>query len=135
MGRGKAVRIINLPRPIREQYRRALQLEGSGSQSRDLLTHVRRTIRQAQEKFGEDLFQVLTAEESDLLAVIESGAAEVQHIAEETLLPLARVEVLLKDLESRKIVEKRKKGGKTAVARGAAVNLYFIAEKYKSSRG
>jgi hypothetical protein len=135
MGRGKAVRIINLPRPIREQYRRALQLEGSGSQSRDLLTHVRRTIRQAQEKFGEDLFQVLTAEESDLLAVIESGAAEIQHIAQESLLPIPQVKRLLDDLIDRGIIVTAKKGGKTDGARGARIDLYFIAEKYKSNRG
>jgi hypothetical protein len=124
-------RILGLPEPLRRQFKRALQLAGS-NQSKWLFVQVRQLIRAQKERYGEDLFQVLTEEERDLLAVIISGAAEVQHIAEESLLPVARVEVLLKDLVNRGIIEKAKKGGKTDQARGARIDLYFVSPKYKS---
>jgi hypothetical protein len=134
MGRSKAVKILNLPKPIREQFIRALALSGAGSQSSWIYAQIRRFIRQQQEQFGEDLFQVLTAEERDLINVIESGAAEIQHIAQESLLPLYQVERLLNDLIARGIVETQKKGGKTDGARGARIDLYFVSKKYKSNQ-
>src|SRR5215813_2649539 len=123
---GQAVRILGVPKSTRKLFRRALALSGAGSQSRWLLTQVRRFIREQQEKFGEDLLTALTEEEKDILSIIESGAAEIQHIAEESLLPENQVLKILTDLIEMGFVESRPKGGKTDGARGAKITLYFV---------
>lgn len=122
------VYIAGLPRTTREQFSRALELAGAGSQAQWLATAIRRFIREQQERFGQDLFAVLTAEEQQVLDVIASGAAELPHIIDETLLPQARVERALANLERRRLVEARRKGGKTDGARGAVVTLYVALE-------
>ena len=125
-----SVRIINLPKKTHRQLRRALGLLGAGSQSQWVHTEVRKIIRKAQKEFGEDLFDFLTEEERHVLNTIASGAAEIPHIAEECLLSEKRVEILIADLIDRGFVERRKKGGKTAAARGAVIDLYFVTKKY-----
>lgn len=124
----RAVQVRHLPKGTHKYFRRALALAGAGSQSKWLLTQIRQFIRQQQERFGEDLFEVLTDEERDLLEIIRSGAAELQHIAEESMLPERRVTAILCDLVERGLVEKRKKGGKTERARGAVIEMYFVKE-------
>jgi hypothetical protein len=126
---GKAVRVLNLPKGTHKLFRRALAIAGAGSQSKWLLTQIRQFVRQQQQKFGEDLFQVLTAEEKDLLEIIASVAAEIQHIAEESMLPEKQVAKIIADLVDRGLVEERAKGGKTDQARGAKIKLYFVKEK------
>ena len=129
---GSAVRIAGLPKSTHKLFKRALAVSGAGSQSRWLSTQIRKFIREQQEKCGDDLFKVLTVEEQDIISIIQSGAAEIQQITEESLLHEQRVRQLLADLVERGILETRKKGGKTAVARGAVIDLYFVVEKYPS---
>jgi DNA-binding MarR family transcriptional regulator len=107
---------------------RALELAGSGSQSQWLLSQVRRFIREQRERFGEDLFAVLTSEEADVIAVIENGAAEFAQIVQESLVPEARVSKILESLIERNLVVKRFKGAPDK-ARGAKVELYFVRQK------
>lgn len=126
--RRKAVHVRDLPKQTHEMFARAIELAGAGSQARWLSTQIRLFIREQQERFGADLFAVLTADEQQVLNVIRDGAAELQQIAEETLLTEAKVMKILERLERRKRIEARKKGGKTDAARGAVVTLYFIAE-------
>jgi hypothetical protein len=123
---GQAVRILGVPKTTHKRFRRALALAGAGSQSRWLLTQIRRFIKEQEGKFGEDLFIVLTDEEKDLLEIIASGAAELQHIAEESLLPEKQVAKLVADLVDRGFVEERFKGGKTNQARGARIKMFFV---------
>ena len=123
---GQAVRILGVPKSTRKLFRRALALFGAGSQSKWLQSQIRRYIKQAEEKFGEDLLKALTDEEKDILNIIESGAAEIQHIAEESLLPEKQVQKILADLIEMGFVESRLKGGKTDGARGAKITLYFV---------
>src|SRR5262249_14173136 len=104
---GQAVRILGVPKSTRKLFRRALALSGAGSQSRWLLTQVRRFIREQQEKFGEDLLTALTEEEKDLIDIIASGAAEIQHIVEAATLPEKRVASIIADLIERGFVEER----------------------------
>jgi hypothetical protein len=123
---GEAVRILGVPKKTHKRFRRALAVAGAGSQSQWLMAQIRRFIREQEGKFGEDLFLVLTDEEKDLLEIIGSGAAELQHIAEESLLPEKQVAKLIADLVDRGFVEERFKGGKTEQARGAKIKLYFV---------
>jgi len=106
-------------------FRRSLALSGAGSQSQWLSGQVRRLIREQQEIHGEDLLRVLTIEETEIVSVIRSGAAEFPQIVEESMIAESRVRVILDDLVDRGIVQERKKGGKTDKARGAAIALYF----------
>ncbi len=122
------VYVAGLPRATREQFARALELAGAGSQAKWLATQIRRFIREQQEAFGADLFAVLTSDEQHVLDVVKSGAAELQHIAEESLLPVARVVKILESLERRKRIQARPKGGKTDGARGAVATLYIALE-------
>ncbi|HKX30643.1 MAG TPA: hypothetical protein VJ302_23340 [Blastocatellia bacterium] len=125
----KAVKLVNVPKPTHRLFRRALTLSGAGPQSRWLLAKMRQFIRETQREYGEDLFTVLTAEEDDLLRIISSGAAELLHIVEESMLPEKRVESMIADLIDRGFIDVRKRGG-TEKARGASVKLYFVTEKY-----
>lgn len=129
MRRNSNIRIQGVPKHIHGQFRRALALAGAGSQSKWILTQIRQFVRQQQEKFGEDLFHVLTAEEKDLLDVIASGAAELPQIIEESMLPEKQVITMLTELKDRGFIEERPKGGKTDQARGAKIKLYFVVEK------
>lgn len=122
---GDAVRILGLPKSVHRLFRRSLQLAGAGSQSQWLATQIRRHIREQQEIHGENLLQVLTAEEADIVALIRSGAAEFPQIVEESLMTERRVRELVDDLVERGIVHERRKGGKTDGARGAVIKLYF----------
>ena len=122
---GDAVRILGLPRRLHRLFRRSLALSGAGSQSQWLSGQVRRLIREQQEIHGDDLLRVLTIEETEIVTVIRSGAAEFPQIVEESMLAESRVRTILDDLVDRGIVQERKKGGKTDGARGAAVKLYF----------
>jgi DNA replication initiation complex subunit (GINS family) len=124
-----AVRIAGLDKRTQIMFRRSLALLGAGSQSKWLQTRIRLFIRQAQERFGDDLFEVLTEEERQILEVIASGAAEIQHICEETLLQRQQAERLIHELCERGLLMERKKGGKTEQARGAKVSLYFVIER------
>lgn len=128
-----AVRIAGLNKHQQALFRRALQLAGAGSQSKWLQTRIRLFILDVQQQFGDNLFDVLTEEERQVLNVIQSGAAEIAHICEETLLAREQAERLIADLIDRGLIVERKKGGKTAQARGARVSLYFVVEKYKAA--
>ena len=126
---GQAVRIFGVPKNTHKRFRRALALAGAGSQSKWLLTQIRRFIREQETRFGDDLFNVLTEEEKDILSIVGSGASELQHIAEESLLPEKQVLNLLSELIERGFIEERAKGGKTDQARGAKIKMYFVKEK------
>ena len=76
MSQSSNVRILGVPKTTQKLFQRALALAGAGSQSKWLLTQIRRFVRQQQQKFGEDLFRVLTDEERDIIEIIASGAAE-----------------------------------------------------------
>lgn len=128
MKRGRTVFVRDLPKQMREQFARAIELAGAGSQAKWISTQIRLFIREQQEKFGADLFAVLTADEQQVLDVIRSGAAELAHIVEESLLPPSRVAQILDNLERRKRIEARRKGGKTEGARGAATTLYIALD-------
>lgn len=130
---GKAVRVINLDRNLQRLFRRAVTLSGVGSQSKWISSQIRRLIREQQERFGEDLFEQLTAEEKDVYDVVTSGAAEIQHIVSESLLPKSRVIAILADLIERGYIRESKKGGKTEQARGAVIKLYFPKENKRDS--
>lgn len=135
--RGKAVQFRNLPKPLRIKFARAAELSRM-SQSQAATFIARRFIREVEEKFG-DLFNVLTPEESDVVAVVRSGAAESQLIAEETGIPLLRLtnkqkRGILDDMVSRGVLVTRKKGGKTEGARGAVIDLYFVSPKYEAAK-
>lgn len=124
---GHAIRILGLSPDTRRLFRRALALSGAGSQSRWISAKIRQLIREQQERHG-DLMQALTEDEHDLIEVIRSGAAEIQHIVVESLLSEKQVEAMLADLIKRGLIEERKKGGKTAQARGAVITMYFVKE-------
>jgi hypothetical protein len=126
-----SLKVRGLSSQVRKKFSRALRLSGAGSQSQWLLVQINRFIRQQEVKHG-DLMLALTADEQWLVEVVASGAAEPDHIAEETGFALTAVERLLADLVDRGILEIRKQGGKTAVARGARRDLYFVSEKYQS---
>lgn len=123
--RGTSVRLLGVPKSLRIKFQRAVAFSGARSQSSYLLSVVRRAILDAEQKHG-DLLDVLTPEEADIVQVVTSGAAELQQIIEETLLSAKKVEQLLDGLVERKVLEIRKKGGKTEGARGAVVKLYFV---------
>lgn len=123
--RGTSVRLLGVPRSLRIKFQRAVALSGAPSQSSFLSSMVRRTVLDAEQRHG-DLLNVLTPEEADIVQVVTSGAAEIQQIIEETLLSAKKVEQLLDGLVERKVLEIRKKGGKTEGARGAVVKLYFV---------
>lgn len=123
------LKLFGLPQPVRKKFNRALAISGQGSQAKWLLTSINRFIRQSELKYG-DLNYALTAEEEWIVEVVTSGAAEPDHISEETGFALAAVMRLLADLVDRGVLETRKQGGKTDQARGARRDLYFISEKY-----
>src|SRR5262245_36896354 len=125
------VKIHGLSPKTRKKFNRALRLSGQGSQSRWILTQINRFIRKQEAKFG-DLLLALTAEETWVVEVVESGAAESEQVSEETGFPLPAVERMLDDLAERGILEVRRQGGKTDQARGARRPLYFVSEKYQS---
>jgi hypothetical protein len=125
------VKIHGLSPKIRKKFNRALRLSNQGPQSRWLLTQINRFIRQQESKHG-DLDLALTADEQWVVEVVESGAAEPEHIAEETGFALTAVLRILADLVDRGILEIRRQGGKTDHARGARRPLYFVTEKYQS---
>jgi predicted transcriptional regulator len=121
--------VHGIPKNLRRFWARALAIEGI-TQSTFLLNRIKRYVRDQQAKYGEDLFQVLSEEEKDILAVIDSGAAEIQHIAEEALLTESKAQRIIAGLIDCGYVEERKRGGKTDMARGAATKMYFVTEKY-----
>jgi hypothetical protein len=125
------LKVFGLPQSIRKKFGRALRLSGAGSQSKWLLVQINRFIRQQELKHG-DLMLAFTADEQWLVEVVASGAAEPQHIAEESGFALVAVERLLADLVERGVIEIRRQGGKTDAARGARRPLYFLTEKYQS---
>lgn len=124
----KAVKVINLPAGTQRLFRRSLALHGASSQSQWLSAQIRRLILEAKLKFGEDLFAVLTPDEQCLMEVIRSGAAEMQQIIEESLLTEAKVRRVLDELLKRRLIEEKRKGGKTEGARGAVIKMYFVRE-------
>lgn len=124
----RVAEIRNLPAPLRRRFTRALQLLGVGSTSQWVHVQVRRAIREAEARFGDDLFRHLTEEERWIAEVIGDGAAELPHIAQESAMPVERVARVLVRLIQIGQVEERRKGGKTKVARGAATKLYFLAK-------
>jgi hypothetical protein len=126
-----SLRVRGLSSHIRKKFSRALRLSGVGSQSKWLLVQINRFIRQQEAKHG-DLMLALTVDEQWLVEVVASGAAEPEHIAEETGFAPAVVERLLADLVDRGVLEIRKQGGKTDQARGARRTLYFVSEKHQS---
>lgn len=129
----QAASIHGIEKPTRRALIRALKLSGAGSQSSWIRTKIRLAIREAQKQFGGDIFSVLTDEERDILQIVASGAAELQHIAEEALLTESRIKKVLADLMDCGYVEERRKGGKTEQARGAAIKYYFVTSKYRDA--
>lgn len=126
-----SLKLRGLSSSTRKKFIRALRLANAGSQSKWLLVQINRFIRQQEEKHG-DLMFALTADEEFIVEVVGSGAAEAEHIAEETGFSLGAVERLLAELVARGVLETRKQGGKTECARGARRDLYFVSEKYLS---
>lgn len=124
----RVAEIRNLPAPLRRRFTRALQLLGVGSTSQWVHVQVRRAIREAEARFGDDLFRHLTEEERWIAEVVADGAAELPHIAQESAMPVERVSRVLARLIQIGQVEERRKGGKTKAARGAATKLYFLAK-------
>ena len=124
----RVAEIKHLPMPLRRRFTRALQLLGAGSTSQWIHVQVRRAIREAEARFGNDLFSHLTEEERWIAEIIHSGAAELAHIAQESAMPVDRVARVIARLVQIGQVEERRKGGKTAAARGAAIKLYFLAK-------
>src|SRR5262245_47605434 len=130
MGRGRSVQIRGLSAQLHNEFRRAVAIDGC-SQSEWLINKVRQFVRAQRRKYG-DLFSILTPDEQSIIEVIDDGAAEFEHIRDETMIPARRVEQVLAALVERGIVEPRSKGGKTDKARGAKITLYFLSEKYQS---
>ena len=124
----RVAEIRNLPAPLRRRFTRALQLLGVGSTSQWVHVQVRRAIREAEARFGDDLFRHMTEEERWIAEVVADGAAELPHIAQESAMPVERVSRVLARLIQIGQVEERRKGGKTKAARGAATKLYFLAK-------
>src|SRR5688572_68154 len=105
----KSVRVINLSKPLRRLYVRSLSLNGAGSQAKWIESQIRRYVVETREKFGEDLFSVLTPEEEEIVRVMRLGAWTVSDIVRESMLSEKRVREILDDLIERKMVEARKK--------------------------
>jgi len=124
----KSVKVLNLSKPLRRLWVRSLQLNGAESQAKWIESAVRRYVAETQEQFGINLFTILTPEESEIVRVVRLGAAEIDQIAEESLIPLSRVKDLLQTLTERCVIEARRRGGKQDRTRGPAVTLYFIKE-------
>ena len=124
----KSVKVLNLSKPLRRLWVRSLQLNGAESQAKWIESAVRRYVAETQEQFGINLFTILTPEESEIVRVVRLGAAEIDQIAEESLIPLTRVKDLLQTLTERCVIESRRKGGKQDRTRGPAVTLYFVKE-------
>ena len=131
MSRGNSIRLKGLPKSIQTKFRRAVALTGARSQSAWLSTMIRKLIREQEAKYG-DLMAALTPDEVDIVEVVQNGANDPEHIAEETLLSAGRLDLMLFDLVERDILEVRRQGGKTEAARGARRPLYFVSEKYQS---
>lgn len=87
----KSVKVLNLPKPLRRLWVRSLELAGAGPQAKWIESQIRRYVVESQKQFGSDLFSVLSPEEAEIVRVIRDGAAEPQHIVEETLIPEERV--------------------------------------------
>jgi len=130
----RTVEIKNLPPTLRRRFVRALELLGAGSQAQWLYIQIRRAIREAEVRFGQD-FNVLTDEERWIAEVIADGAAEIQQIAEETHCSISRARTVVGRLIQFGYVEERRRGGKTESARGAATKLYFLARPIPSRPG
>jgi hypothetical protein len=124
----KVVRVNYLDKKLRRLWARSLQLTGAGSQAQWIQSQIRRFVVETQKQFGPDLLSALSPEEAEVVRVVRDGAAELQHICEETLIPEKKVRELLDGLIDRNLIEARRKGGKTEKARGAVVTLYFVRE-------
>jgi DNA-binding NarL/FixJ family response regulator len=127
----KSVRVINLSKPLRRLYVRSLSLNGAGSQAKWIESQIRRYVVETREKFGEDLFSVLTPEEEEIVRVMRLGAWTVSDIVRESMLSEKRVREILDDLIERKMVEARKKGGRAEISKGkgAVTVLYAVIER------
>lgn len=125
------LRILGLPHKLRTRFERARAVSNAGSQSSWLLIKILRFVREQEAKHG-DLLLALSAEEEWVVEVVASGAAEPQHIAEETGFDAKTLAAILDDLVERGVLEIRAQGGKTERARGARRPLYFVSEKYQA---
>jgi predicted Rossmann fold nucleotide-binding protein DprA/Smf involved in DNA uptake len=134
MARGKTIVVRNLPVSTKMLFSRAIDLAGVGSQAQWVSAQIRRFIREQQERFGEDLFAVLTADEQQVLDAIRNGAATPDQIAEETLLTDGQVAKILAHLEQRGRIEARRQGKATSGQRGARQLLYFAIEVASARR-
>lgn len=124
----KSVRVINLPKPLRRLFVRSLSLHGAGSQAKWIESQIRRYIVEAREKYGDDLFRVLTPEEAEVVRVMERGAWTLADIMRESMLSEKRVREILDDLTERKMVEVTRQGGRSERAKhqGPVTVLYRL---------
>jgi hypothetical protein len=131
MQRGNAIRMWGLSRALHRKLIRAIQLAGFRSLSEWLLRQTLHFISE-QEQIHGNLLTALTPIEADVVRAIENGANDPEHIAQETMIAMKRLNRILADLVDRDILEIRRQGGKTDHARGARRPLYFVTEKYQS---
>ena len=125
----QAASVYGIPKTQRCLLIRALALEGV-SQSCFIKACIRRTIEEKKKKYGQDLFNVLTDTEAEILEIIASGAAEIQQIAEESFLSVSRGQRIVDTLIDCGYVMKSRRAAKTDMARGAVVAEYRVTDKY-----
>ena len=98
-----AIRIFGLSRTLHRDLTRAVQLAGFRSISQWLLRQTQNFIKEQKEIHG-DLLTSLTPLEQDIVRVIEDGANDPDHIAQETMIPLKKLNRMLADLFDRGII-------------------------------
>lgn len=127
--RGNSVRVIGLPPIIHRKLNRARMLAGYASLSQWAGRMIRSFIDEQESIFG-DLLTAMTPVEISVMRVIQSGAAELEQIIEESMMGGRKVRPIVCDLLERGLVYTTKQGGPAAGAgvRGARRDLYFLTE-------
>lgn len=114
----------NLPEILQGNFCRAAELFGM-TNSRAIQHVARRFVREARDRFGEDLFEALTGEEEEVLeAVAKRGACNPEDVAEITGLSAQEAERLLERL----VKYKRLRREVGSVVRGPKPVRYFPAK-------
>jgi hypothetical protein len=131
MARGTAIKISGLSPNLHRRLIRAVQLAGFRSLSEWLFRQTQHFIAEQEGIYG-DVLNVLIPLERDVVKVIRHGANDPEHIQEETRISKKKLSRILADLVSRDVLEIRRQGGKTDLARGARRPLYFVSEDYQS---
>lgn len=90
----------------------------------EILNQYARRLVAQERRINPALFNRLTPAEEEVLEAVRTGCFEIPHVVEETGLPARQVERILAELVDRGMLRKDKRGGKTAAARGARVDIY-----------